>query len=67
MAWYEAVFGQQMWRNVIIEVTFWRHTQTDSKVRLYQRRLNETKFANDLKVSLYSIYKKEAQFMSRGM
>jgi hypothetical protein len=58
MAWYEAVFGQQMWRNVILGVTFWTHSQTESKLRLHKRKTNETTFANDLKVSLYSIYKK---------
>jgi hypothetical protein len=50
MAWYEAVFGQQMWRNVILEVTFWKHTLADIRNRKVVRKLNETTYTNELQV-----------------
>jgi hypothetical protein len=65
MAWYEAVFGQQMWRNVILEVTFWKHTEADTIHRRLVRKLNETTYTNKLQVIYNSIYAPNSHIILR--
>ncbi len=52
LAGYEVIFGQEMWRNVIVETTFWRHTEEAARQRTKQMLNKETRrsdWENDLK------------------
>lgn len=33
LLWYEAVFGKELWKHVIVETTFWTHTQAEIQNR----------------------------------
>ena len=28
MKWYEAIFGDNLWNHLVIEVSFWEHTKS---------------------------------------
>ena len=61
---YEEIFGKEMWRNVVVEISYWGHSQADTCQRLtnYQPPLNEETQTRDInqKVS----FKKIAQVFS---
>ena len=31
--WYEAIFGTDMWKHVVMETTYWGHTLVDANKR----------------------------------
>ena len=52
LAGYEAIFGQEMWRNAIVETTFWSHTKEAARQRKKQMLSEDTRrshWENDLK------------------
>ena len=53
---YEEIFGKEMWRNVVVEISYWGHSQADTCQRLtnYQPPLDEETQTRDInqKVSL---------------
>ncbi len=42
LLWYEAIFGKEMWRHVVTETTFWKHSEAAAMERLTKRNLNDT-------------------------
>jgi len=42
LTWYEAIFGKDMWKHVITETTFWKHTNAAATERLNKRQLNDS-------------------------
>ena len=38
LQWYEAIFGKKMWSNIVVETSFWSHSQWDIKQRLKERQ-----------------------------
>ncbi len=43
LTWYEAIFGHEMWRNVIVEMTFWYHTKHSEHNRKTKEHTSEEK------------------------
>lgn len=37
LLWYEAIFGKEMWKHVIVETTFWSHSSEAAALR-YSRQ-----------------------------
>ena len=33
LLWYEAIFGKEMWKHVIVETTFWSHSEAEAQKR----------------------------------
>ena len=33
LLWYEAIFGKEMWKHVIVETTFWSHSSEAAALR----------------------------------
>ena len=52
LSFYEQLFGQDFWKRVIIEVSFWRHREQDKEDRLEDRGIDEGKFAHVLNYQL---------------
>jgi len=52
LSFYEELFGQEFWKRVIIEVSFWRHRNSDKDDRLEDRETDEGKFTHDLNFEL---------------
>ena len=48
LSFYEELFGQEFWKRVIIEISFWRHRTSDKEERLYDREIDEWKLTHDL-------------------
>ena len=48
LSFYEELFGQDFWKSVVIEVSFWRSRTSDKEDRLTTRRINEAKLTLDL-------------------
>ena len=36
LLWYEAIFGKEMWKHVVVETSFWSHSE-----EAVQQRWNE--------------------------
>ncbi len=41
LKWYEAIFGPEMWTNVIVETTFWSHSEDDANQRMRKQQMDE--------------------------
>ena len=39
LLWYEAVFGKEMWRHVVVEHTFWSHSEDEVRKRLENQKV----------------------------
>ncbi len=43
LIWYEAIFGKEMWKHVITETTFWKHSKAAVEDRINNRKnLNDS-------------------------
>jgi hypothetical protein len=40
--WYEAIFGKEMWKHVVTETTFWKHSTAATNDRRDNRQMNDT-------------------------
>ena len=47
---YEEIFGKEMWRNVLVEISYWKHSEEDTCARLtdYQPPLDEDTLTSDI-------------------
>jgi hypothetical protein len=52
LKWYQTVFGVEMWTNVLVEVTFWKHSEAEVKTRKFVRKYNESIFEASFKKKL---------------
>jgi len=52
LSFYEELFGQDFWKRVVIEISFWRHREDDKEERLDDREIDEGKLAHDLNYQL---------------
>ena len=52
LSFYEELFGQDFWKRVIIEISFWRSRQTDKEQRIDDREIDEARLANALNKQL---------------
>ena len=50
------MFGQDFWRKVVIEVTFWRHTNRDREERKRTRMIDEVTLERDLNDLMSSVF-----------
>ncbi len=41
LLWYEAVFGKEMWKHVVVETTFWKHTKQEAEDRKARMMMDE--------------------------
>ena len=39
MKWYEAIFGDDIWRHLVIETSFWQHSEEEAKKRKLKRHV----------------------------
>ena len=39
MNWYEAIFGNDIWKHLAMEISFWGHTEDESKKRMTTRKV----------------------------
>ena len=39
MNWYEAIFGDQIWNHLAIEISFWSHKEEQAKDRMETREV----------------------------
>ena len=37
LLWYEAIFGKEMWKHVVVETSFWSHSEEAVKQRWNER------------------------------
>ena len=52
LAGYEAIFGQEMWRNAIVETTYWEHSKeayVERKKQMLSEESRRSDWENDLK------------------
>ena len=49
---YEQIFGQDMWKNVVVEMSYWSHKEADACKRKENNDLDEKKQELDLKYKL---------------
>jgi hypothetical protein len=35
LLWYEAIFGKEMWKHVVVETTFWSHSKEAAALRYF--------------------------------
>jgi hypothetical protein len=52
LKWYQTVFGVEMWKNVLVEVTFWPHNEAEVETRKFDRKSNESIFELNFKKKL---------------
>ena len=53
MKWYEAIFGESIWNHMVIETSFWKHSEEESAKRLINRKVIRSigiQFINKLKI-----------------
>ena len=55
---YEEIFGKAMWRNVVVEMSYWGHTKTDYCARHnnYLPALDEDKQRRDIQNKVHISY-----------
>ena len=39
MNWYEAIFGDDIWKYLAIEISFWGHTEKEAEKRMSTRKV----------------------------
>ena len=39
MNWYEAIFGDDIWKHLAIEISFWGHTEFEAEHRMSTRKV----------------------------
>ena len=39
MNWYEAIFGEDIWKLLAIEISFWGHKQDEAEDRMLNRKV----------------------------
>ena len=47
---YEEIFGKEMWRSLLVEISYWKHSEEDTCARLtdYQPPLDEDTLTSDI-------------------
>ena len=48
MKWYEAIFGGNLWNHLVIETSFWSHSEENSKDRQLNRNVSKHKWIKDV-------------------
>eukprot|EP00092_Neocalanus_flemingeri_P002214 GFUD01002355.1.p1 GENE.GFUD01002355.1~~GFUD01002355.1.p1 ORF type:complete len:1269 (+),score=229.33 GFUD01002355.1:139-3945(+) len=56
LKFYEQIFGKEMWKSVVVEMSFWYHTKTDACKRKEDRDLDEKKQEHDLNYKLRTTF-----------
>ena len=53
---YQNIFGKEMWKNVIVEISYWKHTEREACDRISNKDgLDEEKLATALNAKVHII------------